>query len=78
MLKGMWDLDQGSNPCPLQWKCRVLNQWTIREVPHVRYLKGPVYRDFPLEPQCPRALPLYIPFHPPSWTCPSLACKCPP
>ena len=24
MLKGMWDLDQGSNPCPLQWKCSVL------------------------------------------------------
>ena len=30
---GTYFLYQGWNLCPLQWKCRVLNHWTTREVP---------------------------------------------
>ena len=26
---GSYFLDQGWNLCPLQWKCRVLNHWTM-------------------------------------------------
>ena len=39
---GMWEsqfTNQGSNPWPLQWKCRVFNQWTTREAPWKGTLK---------------------------------------
>ena len=43
--------DQGLNPCPLQWKCR-LNHWTAREVPRTSFYHHHCHADSILQCCC--------------------------
>lgn len=48
--KGFKLLNQGSNPLPLHWECRIQNHWSAREVPVLISLLISAHLNFNKQP----------------------------